>query len=178
MEENMVKCPNCGSINSSRRTECVYCHAKLDHIVIQTPPTQRASYFDAAPEIKQPVVVNNYIASSPNSTPHSHFLMSLLKSQGVQFLLSFFFGIFGLLYASVSAFFIGLAIEACVFITAFFIMIQGIDESAVENDLLIELLSFGLIAGTMLFDRLIAIVGGIFAVRSFNKKIYLELGRA
>ena len=178
MEENMVKCPNCGSINSSRRTECVYCHAKLNNVVIQTPPTQRSSYFDAAPEIKQPVIVNNYMTSSPNGTPHSNFLISLLKSQGVQFLLSFFFGIFGLLYASVSAFFIALAIEACVFITAFFIMAQGMDESAVENDLLIELLSFGLIAGTMLFDRLIAIIGGIFAVRSFNKKIYLELGRA
>ena len=177
MEENMVKCPNCGSINSSRRTECVYCHAKLNNVVIQAAPTQRSSYFDAAPEIKQPVVVNNYIASSPNGAPHSNFLISLLKSQGVQFLLSFFFGIFGLLYASVSAFFIGLAIEACVFITAFFIMVQGMDESAVENDLLIELLSFGLVAGTMLFDRLIAIIGGIFAVRSFNKKIYLELGR-
>ena len=177
MEENMVKCPNCGSINSSRRTECVYCHAKLNNVVIQAAPTQRASYFDAAPEIKQPVIVNNYMTSSPHGTPHSNFLISLLKSQGVQFLLSFFFGIFGLLYASVSAFFIALAIEACVFITAFFIMAQGMDESAVENDLLIELLSFGLIAGTMLFDRLIAIIGGIFAVRSFNKKIYLELGR-
>lgn len=177
MEENMVKCPNCGSINSNRRTECVYCHAKLDHIVIQTPPTQRASYFDAAPEIKQPVVVNNYIASSPNSTPHSHFLMSLLKSQGVQFLLSFFFGIFGLLYASVSAFFIGLAIEACVFISVFFIMVQGVDESVAENDLLVELLASGLIIGMMLLDRIIAIIGGIFAVRSFNKKINLELGK-
>ena len=30
MDDGMVKCPACGSVNSCKQDECVYCYAKLN----------------------------------------------------------------------------------------------------------------------------------------------------
>lgn len=177
MGEEMVKCPGCGSINSSKRTECVYCHSKLytDKAVITSPAYRQTGYStDLGTEIKQPIVVNNYIASS-NTGSNTALLLSQLKSQGIQFLLSFFFGVFGLFYSSVAAFFIVLAIEVILFGGLFLLVTTIYAETLVYDDTAANIIADILILLVSGIDRIIAIISGIIAVHSHNKKIYMQI---
>ncbi|MDF9829340.1 hypothetical protein M2133_000668 [Parabacteroides sp. PF5-6] len=103
MGETMIKCPECGSVNGDWRKECVYCYARLDvpgqmQIYSNRPPAQVQREGHGSP---QPVVVNNYISQTPN-----YIVVRSPKSLLLQFFLILFFGVFGLLYSSISGFFI------------------------------------------------------------------------
>lgn len=184
MDNEMIKCPACGSINSRKREKCVYCHADLnENVVLVNENRHIRSDLYTTPlndTVRQPVIINNYMSTGPQQS-NSALLLKKLKSQMTQFILVVLFGPLGVLYSSIIGFLAVFVLDVLAFllVVVFCTEVEKMPdflEYLQQLELDIEYFEECMNTLWIIFCYLTSFIVGALAVHSHNKNVYLGMG--